>query len=655
MGKSMKAMVIGMDALILPLVRKWAGEGVLPNFSRLISEGASSEALPCLPAWTPTNWAVLATGAYTGTNNCYLWSDHLPTDPDEKLAQFTFDSRAVTAEFIWEAAERAGIKTLCISYPGAWPPRVKKGYVITPLDRGVMSKPLVPGTEYTNQPNRKNTTEIQLTPASGWQNMNCSGLEAELVIGSGITPIGIGWGRVVDGKVTAGWIHRLLFPPPIYELSAAQEIRLNLLVFDSRGQGYDRILIYNGKDSSKPLVSIGIGEWSDWVFLEFPYNGSKQEGSVRFKLLSLDRNGENLRLIRSEVYPTTNWTYPESLGNELLTELGPFLEWPSTGTSSFAGGVAIAGQEEIVDILLRDTYFEELRYQAMWLPKAAGYMQRKYGWDLCYQHWHAPDSVAHACLSYVDTDSPFYSQGTEAARNTLKETYRIADEMLGAFLGLADEDTYVIVVSDHGCTPDYNGVANIHRLLSDHNLLALMGGQVDWSRTRAFPHGIQQIEINLKGRNQNGIVAPEDYERVQEEIIDALYSWKDPETGKRPIAFALKKRDAQLIGYWGPTTADIVCCYNGGFSVGLTSQGRSIGPARDFAEHGAKVPTDRTGTSSNLGTFLIKGPGIRAGYERDPERLGFIHLVDVVPTISHLMGFRPPAQSQGAVLWDMIE
>ena len=149
MSNDKKVMVIGMDALIFPLVKQWVNEGVMPNFARLLREGSSSEALPCMPAWTPTNWATLATGAHTGTTGCYLWSDHLPTDPDEKLAQFTFDSRAVTAEYIWEAAERAGKKTLCASYPGAWPPRVKEGYVITPLDRGVMSRALVCETPRT--------------------------------------------------------------------------------------------------------------------------------------------------------------------------------------------------------------------------------------------------------------------------------------------------------------------------------------------------------------------------------------------------------------------------------------------------------------------------------------------------------------------------
>jgi len=655
MSNDRKVMVIGMDALIFPLMKAWIDEGVLPNFARLLSEGSSSEALPCMPAWTPTNWATLATGANTGTTGCYLWSDHRPTDPDDKLAQFTFDSRAVTAEYIWEAAERVGKKTLCASYPGAWPPRVKEGYVITPLDRGVMSRALVPGREYTNQPDRRGTTAIGLTKASGWQNAPAGSLEGELAIGSGMTPMGIGWGQVVDGKAVGGLgAYKAMFPPGTFELSAAREIRLNLLVVNSRGQGYDRVLICDGKDAASPLADIGVGEWSDWVFQEFPYDGSTCSGSMRFKLLSLDPDGMNLRLVRSEVYPSTDWTFPESLGKELIDEIGPFFEWPASNMRIAFGGVAMAGQEQIADTLLRETLFEELRYQAMWLPRAAGYIQEKHGWDIYYLHWHLPDSLAHAFLARFDPASPFCGPDAEISRNGMREGYRIADEMLGAFLDLADDDTYVIVVSDHGCTPDYNGMIDVDQLLVDSGFLSREEGVIDWSRTRAFSHGQMQFEVNLKGRNPYGIVSAEDYEKVQEEIIDALYSLKDPNTGKRPIAFALKKKDAQIIGYWGPTTADVICCCNDGFAISPL-QGQSVGPPRDFSEHTVKLPTDRTEISSDLATFIMKGPGIREGYERDPERLGYMHLVDVVPTICHLLEFRPPAHSQGAVLWDMIE
>ena len=51
----------------------------------------------------------------------------------------------------------------------------------------------------------------------------------------------------------------------------------------------------------------------------------------------------------------------------------------------------------------------------------------------------------------------------------------------------------------------------------------------------------------------------------------------------------------------------------------------------------------------------MSGPGIRKGYERDRDSVGLWRLVDVVPTISYLLGFDPPADSRGAVMYDLLD
>ena len=654
-GGDKKVMIVGMDALLFPLMRKFADEGIMPNFASMMKEGCYCEALPCIPAWTPTNWATIATGAYVGTTGTFLWSDNLPGDPLDKQATWTFDSRAVTAEYIWEAASRAGKKTMCISYPGAWPARVKDSVVVSPLDRGVISKSLDPGCIYTTDSTPRDRGYMQWQAAAGWSGTTGESLEAEIALGSGITPNGQGWGKVTDGLVSGP----NAVVPGVFEASAIQEIRLNILAVRSKDQGYDRILICQDKDASQPLADIGVGEWSDWLFLEFPYNGynaGKITGSLRFKLLTLSADGRKFRLLRSMIYPTTNWAHPEPMEKELIEQVGPYIEFPASGIRQSFGGFgfdASVGGE--LDTALLDAFMEELREQALWLPKAAKYVQGKYGWDLYYQHWHFPDALNHGLLSDFDPSSPFYKKDTDAYWNVAKKVYMIADEQLGAFLDMADENTYVIMVTDHGTTPDSKGVVNMYQFLKDTGFVVSKDGRPDWSETRAFSHGLLQIEINLEGRNPHGIVPPEEYEKVQEELIDALYSWKDPDTGKRPVALALKKKDAQIIDLWGPTAADVVVLLNDGYAIAPTDKGKSTGPPRNYGEHWCKLPTDRTEISSNLAMFMIRGPGIKKGYERDPEKLGLMRLVDVVPTICHLMGFRPPAQSQGAVLWDMMD
>ena len=50
----------------------------------------------------------------------------------------------------------------------------------------------------------------------------------------------------------------------------------------------------------------------------------------------------------------------------------------------------------------------------------------------------------------------------------------------------------------------------------------------------------------------------EEYEKVQQEIIDALITYVEPTTGKRPVALALTKADARLLGLHGDNIRDVV-------------------------------------------------------------------------------------------------
>lgn len=60
--------VIGLDGMMYNMFVRFAAEGLLPNLKRLADEGVVTESYSSLPAWTPTNWATLMTGAHTGTH-----------------------------------------------------------------------------------------------------------------------------------------------------------------------------------------------------------------------------------------------------------------------------------------------------------------------------------------------------------------------------------------------------------------------------------------------------------------------------------------------------------------------------------------------------------------------------------------------------------
>jgi hypothetical protein len=56
-----------------------------------------------------------------------------------------------------------------------------------------------------------------------------------------------------------------------------------------------------------------------------------------------------------------------------------------------------------------------------------------------------------------------------------------------------------------------------------------------------------------------------------------------------------------------------------------------------------------------MATLIASGPGIKQGYVYPEDVIGPPMVQDVVPTLAHLLGFAPPAQSQGKVLYPMLE
>ena len=72
------------------------------------------------------------------------------------------------------------------------------------------------------------------------------------------------------------------------------------------------------------------------------------------------------------------------------------------------------------------------------------------------------------------------------------------------------------------------------------------------------------------------------------------------------------------------------------------------------AHHGGFLPT-QSEASSSFGSWLLAGPGVKQGYERPVDRLGYIHAADVVPTFCQMLGAEPPRQAQGTVARDLFE
>ncbi|MCP4756064.1 MAG: hypothetical protein GY866_34820 [Proteobacteria bacterium] len=317
-----------------------------------------------------------------------------------------------------------------------------------------------------------------------------------------------------------------------------------------------------------------------------------------------------------------------------------------------------------------DTYVEVNELYSQWLGDAAELLLQNHEWDLFYMHSHPTDWVYHAIISDMDPQTQPNEKIRQAAWKVHLGVYKSQDRMLAKILACIDDDTMIVLISDHGATPDgpkvnpYDilvpaGLTKLGEQFSDADLIEYMKSTtgIDPSKTdasiyslktlrqqatqsvpsqsRALPQRSCYIYVNLKGRDPAGVVASEDYETVQGEIIDALYSYVDPGTGKRPIARALAKQDARILGLYGDGIGDVVCAVYPEFG----------------SQHGQILPTATFGIGSLHGLFVMVGPGLKKGHRL--ERTTW--LTDVVPTVCHATGLPLPAQAEGAVVYQAFE
>ncbi len=634
MKKAKRVMVIGIDAAIPQMVQKFTAEGSMPNVRRLMENGGFSKVLTGPPAITPCNWNTLSTGAYLGTHGIPGFWMHFPGyELDKSKTEFTFYSSFCKAELMWEAAEKSGKKSILMKYTTSWPPKIKEGFHVDGFCQPYWKSSILeiaPAFCYSTKRLEHVPEPIKFQEAHGWEGISES-KKKPLAASLAITP-----------------------------KAGGETLTLHFLLLDSNGQGFDRVLISTDKTQKGVFANIGVGEWSSWKVFGFNINGVKKDGPVRFKLIELSPDGQNFRLYSSQIYPTKGFTYPDSLGEELFKVVGPFQECISDEPYLF----------KWVDL---DTAIQEAQYQASWMAKATDYLTKKVDWSIFYTQWHFVDLMQHNFLGMVDPFSAAYDRAKEETGwKILRLAYKMADDYVGELIKNADQDTAIIFVSDHGCVPDIRKAIPLNLFKKEGLIVTQKNSQgveeIDWSRTKVWVEkpGNCDIYVNLKGRDPHGSVEPKDYDKVRDQVIDVLMSWKDPKTGKHPIALVLKKEDAALVGYWGDRVGDLFFVQSAGYawSWGLGEQkGDQLALFEDVdpngyeftAHHGPQIPTAETKISSNYAVLVMSGPGIKKGYKRPVDQIGPVRLVDIVPTLAHLINLPPPAQSQGAVLNDFLE
>ncbi len=189
---------------------------------------------------------------------------------------------------------------------------------------------------------------------------------------------------------------------------------------------------------------------------------------------------------------------------------------------------------------------------------------------------------------------------------------------------------------------EQNGLASPYALMEQSVPMGWMPArwyQPLWSQMKAFAlpsFADGHIRINLKGREQHGIVSTDEYESVCDELTQILYRLKDGRTGEPIVKKVIRTRqsatendpklpDSDLVVLWHERMIDV---------LDSPDIGR-IGPITYF----------RAGSHWNRGFLMAKGPDITPG-----SILPDGEAVDLPATILELMGAPIPEYFEGTSL-----
>jgi predicted AlkP superfamily phosphohydrolase/phosphomutase len=215
-------------------------------------------------------------------------------------------------------------------------------------------------------------------------------------------------------------------------------------------------------------------------------------------------------------------------------------------------------------------------------------------WDVACAVFVSPDRIQHCLLEYVHPGHPRHAEAAASpVAERVVDVYRMLDRELGTLVERTDDTDTVVVMSDHGhqpCTRALNmnrvlehlghlqlgrgsglvgllawgRLRSIARVAYDklglHGRVAVPTQPVDWAGTVAYTSVVstgEGVSIALRGREPDGRVAPEDYERVRDEVAASLLEFADPDTGAHPIR-AVRRKEEVLDGPYLDRAPDLL-------------------------------------------------------------------------------------------------
>ncbi|MFQ5649762.1 MAG: alkaline phosphatase family protein [bacterium] len=548
---SKKVIVLGFDGVDPQLLSKYMAEGRLPNFSKLANVGEFKTLGTSIPPQSPVAWSNFITGMNPGGHGIY---DFIHRDPELMVPISSTTSSEGSATTIkigkwiiplssghvknlrqgktfWNILEDHDVPTLVFKVPANFPPVKSKGKTLSGMGTPDLLGSFGTFSFYTDDP-PPNRDDIS---------------------GGVVLPV-----TLINNSFEA-----TLIGPKNAFLEGEPDAVIPFKVW---------------RDPENPTVKIQIQEeqillqekeWSDWIQVEFdllPAGLQSVSGICRFYLKEVR---PKMKLYVTPVNidpsePALPVSTPEDYVEDLHKCCGYFYtQGMPEDTKALSWGVF-------------DHYDFHSQSQNVLLERLRlfEHVYREFNEGLMFFYFSSTDLTAHMYYNMIDPDHPSYEP--ELARRygeIIASVYESVDGVVGRVLGSIDDNTTLLVMSDHGFAP-FRRAVHLNTWLLNQGYIALVDTSkqaeseyyqnVDWGRTKVYGLGFNGLYVNLLGREKYGIVKYSEKDKLLDDISQKLLALRDPANGNRIVDRVYRAQDiysGKNIRY----APDLVIGYNRGY------------------------------------------------------------------------------------------
>lgn len=617
--------VVGLDGQDPKITDQLLAEGKLPNFQKLADQGGYHRLRTTFPSISPVAWSSFSTGTEPGKHNIF---DFLDRDKRTYMPQLSSTAIGSVKKFFklgkwriplekpelrllrrskpfWTILGEYDIWSTILRVPITFPPDEFYG-----AELSAMCVPDLLGTQ---------GTFLLFTTRQSDETFKEGGLRF-----------------VLDGK-GPGYTSEIQGPPNSFlEGEPPLTVPMHLEIDRAGKKG---TLTLDGETHD-----LEVGKLSPWITLTFPAAPMvKVTGICRMQLTEAD---EHVSLYVTPIAldpenPAMPVSHPSYYSTYLAKKIGPF------STLGLAEDTWALNEKVIDDgTFLQQSYDIDREREEMFF---AALDKLRTGSLACV--FDATDRIQHMFWRYMEDGHPA-AAGIDNPEhgNAIEELYKHNDALVGRVMDKMQDGDVLLVISDHGFTSFRRGV-NLNAWLLKEGYLKLKEGadgsaewlrDVDWSQTKAYVLGLAGMFLNVKGREEEGIVEPSEAQALKDEIVAKLHNLRDEEKD------AIGINDLFDTGriYRGPyrvNAPDFIVGYNEGYRTSWDcATGMVSGPI--FEDNVKAWSGDHCIDPRLVPGVIFSNHAL--DHDEDPG------IVDIAPTVLRLFGIEPPAHMDGKPLYE---